>query len=128
MIDVDPNEFIIARLSLDNFQNLMEFIGNIAHFMTAIIRTKDEITLIIQKGGWKRIEFDYDEGNTEDGYRLISVVIKPNDDKLGNIRTIAIKLVESNINAKFLSTYDKCLILVPEDQLENTEEILKTLK
>ncbi|MFW9993020.1 MAG: hypothetical protein ACFFD4_13335 [Candidatus Odinarchaeota archaeon] len=124
MIDVDPNDFVIARLSLDKFQNLMDFMGNISRFIAGIIRTVDSVTLVIQKGGWRRIEFDYDEGHTREGYRLITVTPGPESDEGSTWPGIVEKLAERTIKATLLSAFSKYLVLVPQNQLEDALKAL----
>jgi len=126
-MEIDTFEYVIARLSVEKYANLVDFIGNISHYMCALIKTSDHVTLIIKSNGWKRIEFDYDEGETKTGYRMISIDSLKTEGKENIITKLTSEMTRIPVEPVIVSSYDKYLILVPQEHLEAAVDILRKI-
>jgi len=121
-MEISTQEYVIARISTERFNNLLEFLGNISHYVVAIVYTEEGVTLVIQQKGWMRIEFDFDEGYTKSGYGLITLKNKTN--KI-DISAITVKIAAACNDFETIASYDGYHILVKKECLQRVSDLFK---
>ncbi|MHA1166334.1 MAG: hypothetical protein ACTSRU_00820 [Candidatus Hodarchaeales archaeon] len=121
-MEIITQEHVIARISAKRFNNLLEFLGNISHYVVAIVYSEEGVTLVIQQKGWMRIEFDFDEGYTKSGYGLIT--LKNNSNKI-DLSEITVKITAVCDDFELIASYDGYHILVKKECLQRVSDLFQ---
>jgi len=109
-----PQRLAICRLFPDepipNFLSLSPF--------WSITRTSDELSVVLSEdivpADWK----------AETGWRCLKVIGPLDFDLTGSLASLAMPLCEAGVSIFAISTYDTDYLLVREDSLEKTTQIL----
>lgn len=92
------------------------------HFM--ISQDKDEITVVTEED--KLGELDLIERN-KDNYKLIALNVSVPFYSVGFLATVSSAIAKEGMNILIISTYSKDYIMVKQDKLEKSREVLLSL-
>ena len=109
-----PQRLAICRLSPD--EPIPTFLSHSQFF--SITRTSDELSVVLSE---KIVPADW---KAETGWRCFKVIGPLDFDLTGTLASLAMPLCEAGVSIFAVSTYDTDYLLVRENNLEKTTEIL----
>lgn len=122
-IELLPEDFVLSSISKRKLGMLLELVRVLGEGMFAFIIGKDQLTLVVTNRTWQKLAFDFDEGRTITGLRLISIHSEIKMDSVGLNKVLADVLGE-RIGSIVLAFDDQYLLTHEND----AQDVLKALK
>ncbi|MFX0113173.1 MAG: hypothetical protein ACFFB3_01360 [Candidatus Hodarchaeota archaeon] len=124
-IEIIPEGFILISISKAKLGMLLELVRVLEQGMFAFILGKDQLNLVVNDRTWRKLEFDFDEGRTITGLRLITIQSNVRMDSIGLTKLLA-EVLGDRIGNIILAFEDQYL-LVHENDVKDVVLALKGL-
>ncbi|MHA2270393.1 MAG: hypothetical protein ACXACI_00930 [Candidatus Hodarchaeales archaeon] len=123
-IELLQEDFVLSSISKKKLGMLLELVRVLEEGMFAFILGKD-LTLVVTNRTWQKLAFDFDEGRTITGLRLISIHSETKMDSVGLNKALA-EVLGERIGSVVLAFEDQYL-LIHENDAQDVLEALKGL-
>ncbi|MFW9915895.1 MAG: hypothetical protein ACFFGZ_09835 [Candidatus Thorarchaeota archaeon] len=124
-IELLPEGFVLSAISKQKLGMLLELVRVLEDGMFAFILGKEQLNLVVTARTWRKLEFDFDEGRTITGLRLISIHSGIKMDSVGLNKAVA-EVLGERIGTIML-TFEDQYLLIHENDAQDVLEALKGL-
>jgi hypothetical protein len=124
-IEIIPEGFVLVSISKTKLGMLLELVRVLEQGMFAFILGKEQLNLVVNDRTWRKLEFDFDEGRTITGLRLIAIHSNVRMDSIGLTKLLADVLGDRIGN--IVLTFEDQYLLVHENDVKDVVLALKGL-
>ncbi len=124
-IELFPEGFVFVSVSRVKLGMLLELIRVLEEGLFSFILGEESLSLVVNERTWHKLEFDFDEGRTITGLRLIAIRSKIQMDSAGLTKLLADVLGERM--GSVVLTFENQYLLVHENDAELVFHTLESL-
>jgi len=124
-IETFPETFTLTSISKKKLGMLLELVRVLEQGMFAFIIGEDQLTLVLNDRTWRKLEFDFDEGNTVGGLRLIAINSGIKFTTKGLTHLLA-QTLDEHVGS-IVAAFDSQYLLVHEKDLEDVLRVFKEM-
>ena len=124
-IEIIPEGFVLVSIGKAKLGMLLELVRVLEQGMFAFILGKEQLNLVVNDRTWRKLEFDFDEGRTITGLRLIAIHSSVRMDSTGLTKLLSEVLGDRIGN--IILTFENQYILVHENDVKDVVLALKGL-
>ncbi|MHA2231699.1 MAG: hypothetical protein ACXAB4_04345 [Candidatus Hodarchaeales archaeon] len=124
-IELFSEGFVFMSVSRVKLGMLLELVRVLEEGMFSFILGEEQLSLVVNERTWHKLEFDFDEGRTITGLRLIAIRSKIQMDSAGLTKLLADMLGERM--GSVVLTFENQYLLVHENDAELVFQTLKSL-
>ncbi|MFQ5976606.1 MAG: hypothetical protein ACE5OZ_00575 [Candidatus Heimdallarchaeota archaeon] len=124
-IELFSESFVFMSVSRVKLGMLLELVRVLEQGMFSFILGEEQLSLVVNERTWHKLEFDFDEGRTITGLRLIAIRSKIQMNSAGLTKLLADVLGERM--GSVVLTFENQYLLVHENDAELVFQTLKGL-
>lgn len=123
----DAKDYVIMRLPVDQVKEAARLIAQTSRPFTAMLRDKDEVTLVLPRADWGLLDVTVDVSEASPDYRLITFDLPLELGLVGYLATMSSTVAEAGVSIFPLSSFSRDHIFVPAEDFQCAWDALREL-
>jgi len=123
----DAEHYVILHLPLSQYEEAAHLISNHNTPFTALVRDKDEVTVLISREYWEMSRPKIETLEESPDYRLITFDLPLELGLVGYLAALAGAVAEKGVSIFTISAFSRDHIFVPTEDFEQAWDALRTL-